>query len=83
MLKKKKISDKPLAYRMFEVLPTLSPIRLGEVTELRHPEDWWKWEARFGGGSGEGPLEHCINKIIYIAQRSDYIRGVKKRGMRT
>lgn len=81
MLKKKKISDSPLTYRLFEVLPTLSPIRLGEVHEVR-PE-WWRWASRFGGGSGEGRLEDCINKIIFIAQRSDYIAGVKKRGMRT
>jgi hypothetical protein len=81
MLKKKKIADDPLTYRLFEVLPTLAPIWLGEIWELR-PE-WWKWEARFGGSTGEGPLEAGINKIIQCAQRSDYIRGVKKRGMRT
>lgn len=80
MLKKKKISDKPLTYRMYEHLPTLSPIRLGEVIEVR--PDHWRWESRWGGGRGEGPLEYCINKIIRSAQRTDFIKAVKKRGMR-
>ena len=81
MLKKKKISDAPLTYRLYEVLPTLEPIRLGEIEEIRL--EHWRWTSRFGGNSGEGPLEFGINKIIVCAQRSECIQKVKKKGMRT
>ena len=81
MLKKKKVSNNPPTYRLFEHLPTLKPIFLGEVSQVG-PDQRCTWWSRWGANRGEGPMEHCINKVIIAASKSDFIRGVKKRGMR-
>jgi hypothetical protein len=80
MLKKKKISAEPETYQLFEVLPTLDPIFLGLVTHKR--DELWQWESRWGFCRGEADCHTAINMVAIAASKTDYIRGVKKRGMR-
>lgn len=80
MLKKKKISDTPLAYQLFEHLHKLPPIFLGTVTELPRDYELWRWESYFGGSAGDAPLEVGINKVILCAQKSEHIQKIKKIG---
>lgn len=82
MIKKKKISDAPLTYQIFEDLPTLDPIPLGTVVYIR--DELWAWDSRWGANRGDNvPLEIAMKLIHTCAARSDFFRAVKKRGMRT